>query len=95
MFEFAMVNEPSIFELLRFDFYDKTNVTYELIGAQWKKNCNGGTALERLVGRLLGLKPVLSSRNLTLNLDAAWSWSLSVTSRHLWLWLYLDIFYTF
>ena len=51
---------------------DKTNATYETSDAQRKKNCNRGTALEQLVGKLLGsLNHFFTRANLSLNSDVA------------------------
>ena len=51
---------------------DNRNATYQSIDIL-RKTYNRGTAFERSVGQLMewGLKPVLLTRNLTLNSDAA------------------------
>ena len=53
---------------------EKPNATYEPRDTQTRKNCNGGTALERSAGKLLGEgcgAYVLLPLSLTLNSDTA------------------------
>ena len=101
LFDYATVTKHIPPEAIRNNM-GKADATYQIIGAQTRRNCSIGAALEWLAGKLLGVGmgwwsyTSLLARNLTLNSDTAinYNYIYSVTKFHFLLTLFVYIYLT-